>query len=191
MFWCLGFIRREHGEWGGGGGGGGGVTTAELETELQCLVVDGRDIGVSFDDFPKQTQLALTSMAYAYLSQTDLPKHIHALSDASHAILLCSPSEPFLQSLAKALANHYNARLLLLEVVEFSHKIHHKYGSPSNTQIRERSVTEAALDRVSTLVGSFNWFRKKEESTGEPDPDLKISCRQISPFIPHDYKDCK
>uniref|UniRef100_A0A0D9XKI8 Non-lysosomal glucosylceramidase n=1 Tax=Leersia perrieri TaxID=77586 RepID=A0A0D9XKI8_9ORYZ len=24
---------------------------------------------------------------------------------------------------------------------------------------------------------------------GEPDPDLKISCRQISPFIPHDYKD--
>ncbi|KAL5198565.1 hypothetical protein ABZP36_002077, partial [Zizania latifolia] len=32
--------------------------------------------------------------------------------------------------------------------------------------IRERSVTEAALDRVSTLVGSFKWFRKKEESTG-------------------------
>ncbi|KAL8162878.1 hypothetical protein V2J09_014367 [Rumex salicifolius] len=24
---------------------------------------------------------------------------------------------------------------------------------------------------------------------GEPDPDLKISCRQISPFIPHDYRD--
>jgi len=23
--------------------------------------------------------------------------------------------------------------------------------------------------------------------TGEPDPDLKISCRQISPFIPHNY----
>ncbi|KAL5212951.1 hypothetical protein ABZP36_023798 [Zizania latifolia] len=118
-------MRREHGEWGGGGSGGGGVTPAELETELQCLVVDRRDIGVSFDD-----------------------------------------SQPYLQSLAKALANHYNARLLLLEVVEFSHKIHHKYGSPSNTQIRERSVTEAALDRVSTLVGSFNWFRKKEESTG-------------------------
>lgn len=24
---------------------------------------------------------------------------------------------------------------------------------------------------------------------GEPDPDLKISCRQISPFIPHNYKE--
>lgn len=24
---------------------------------------------------------------------------------------------------------------------------------------------------------------------GEPDPDLKISCRQISPFLPHDYRE--
>lgn len=24
---------------------------------------------------------------------------------------------------------------------------------------------------------------------GEPDPDLKISCRQISPFIPHNYRE--
>ncbi|XP_024514896.1 non-lysosomal glucosylceramidase isoform X1 [Selaginella moellendorffii] len=24
---------------------------------------------------------------------------------------------------------------------------------------------------------------------GEPDPDLKISCRQVSPFIPHDYRE--
>ena len=25
--------------------------------------------------------------------------------------------------------------------------------------------------------------------SGEPDPELKVSCRQISPFIPHNYKD--
>lgn len=24
---------------------------------------------------------------------------------------------------------------------------------------------------------------------GEPDPELKISCRQISPFIPHNYRE--
>ena len=24
---------------------------------------------------------------------------------------------------------------------------------------------------------------------GEPDPELKISCRQISPFIPNNYRD--
>jgi hypothetical protein len=34
------------------------------------------------------------------------------------------------------------------------------------TQTRERSMTEAAFDRVSSLVGAFNLFRKKEEPTG-------------------------
>lgn len=27
------------------------------------------------------------------------------------------------------------------------------------------------------------------QTVGEPDPDLKIVCRQISPFIPHNYKE--
>jgi len=40
------------------------------------------------------------------------------------------------------------------------------------------------MDIIWTEV-SFKFFI----DTGEPDPDLKISCRQISPFIPHDYKD--
>lgn len=26
-------------------------------------------------------------------------------------------------------------------------------------------------------------------SSGEPDPELKIACRQISPVIPHNYKE--
>jgi len=29
----------------------------------------------------------------------------------------------------------------------------------------------------------FCWFE------GEPDPELKVSCRQISPFIPHNYEE--
>lgn len=33
---------------------------------------------------------------------------------------------------------------------------------------------------LSTLVFCF---------LGEPDPELKVSCRQISPFIPHNYRD--
>lgn len=27
------------------------------------------------------------------------------------------------------------------------------------------------------------------KTSGEPDPELKVSCRQISPFIPHNYRD--
>ncbi|KAJ4835128.1 hypothetical protein Tsubulata_028111 [Turnera subulata] len=51
-------------------------------------------------------------------------------------------------------------------------------------------------------ISSWGWNLSGQHSTyhalfprawtiydGEPDPELKISCRQISPFIPHNYKD--
>lgn len=36
------------------------------------------------------------------------------------------------------------------------------------------------------LSHGINTFASNQ---GEPDPGLKITCRQISPFIPHNYKD--
>lgn len=51
-------------------------------------------------------------------------------------------------------------------------------------------------------IGSWDWNLKGDNSTyhalyprawtvydGEPDPDLKIVCRQISPIVPHNYKE--
>lgn len=51
-------------------------------------------------------------------------------------------------------------------------------------------------------ISSWDWKLKGDRSTyhalfprawtvydGEPDPELKVSCRQISPFIPHDYQE--
>ncbi|PKA54158.1 hypothetical protein AXF42_Ash018168 [Apostasia shenzhenica] len=51
-------------------------------------------------------------------------------------------------------------------------------------------------------ISSWDWNLNGQHSTyhalfprawtvydGEPDPELKISCRQISPFIPHDYRE--
>lgn len=51
-------------------------------------------------------------------------------------------------------------------------------------------------------VGSWDWKLKGENCTyhglfprswtvydGEPDPEISITCRQISPFIPHNYKE--
>jgi uncharacterized protein (DUF608 family) len=35
-----------------------------------------------------------------------------------------------------------------------------------------------------SVCSSVEWLL-----VGEPDPDLKISCRQISPFIPHNYQE--
>ncbi|KAK3124936.1 hypothetical protein QOZ80_7BG0596890 [Eleusine coracana subsp. coracana] len=51
-------------------------------------------------------------------------------------------------------------------------------------------------------ISSWDWKLKGDRSTyhalfprawtvydGEPDPELKVSCRQISPFIPHNYQE--
>ncbi|KAM0881925.1 hypothetical protein ACQ4PT_032572 [Festuca glaucescens] len=51
-------------------------------------------------------------------------------------------------------------------------------------------------------IGSWDWNLKNKNCTyhglfprswtiyeGEPDPEIKITCRQISPFIPHNYKE--
>ncbi|GAV93042.1 GBA2_N domain-containing protein, partial [Cephalotus follicularis] len=51
-------------------------------------------------------------------------------------------------------------------------------------------------------IGSWDWNLKGDSSTyhalyprawtvyeGEPDPELRIVCRQISPIVPHNYKE--
>uniref|UniRef100_A0A453FQ64 Glycosyl-hydrolase family 116 N-terminal domain-containing protein n=1 Tax=Aegilops tauschii subsp. strangulata TaxID=200361 RepID=A0A453FQ64_AEGTS len=56
------------------------------------------------------------------------------------------------------------------------------------------------IDRAG--IGSWDWKLKEKNCTynglfprswtvydGEPDPEIKITCRQISPFIPHNYKE--
>ncbi|XP_076896835.1 uncharacterized protein LOC143549958 [Bidens hawaiensis] len=62
--------------------------------------------------------------------------------------------------------------------------------------------TEVLTDKSSHGIGSWDWNFSGHYSTyhalyprawteyeGEPDPDLKIVCRQISPIIPHNYKE--
>ncbi|CAI9260116.1 unnamed protein product [Lactuca saligna] len=61
---------------------------------------------------------------------------------------------------------------------------------------------EMLKDSLDVGIGSWDWNFSGEKSTyhglyprawtvydGEPDPDLKIVCRQISPIIPHNYKE--
>ncbi|CAI0378394.1 unnamed protein product [Linum tenue] len=58
------------------------------------------------------------------------------------------------------------------------------------------------IDPAVSGIGSWDWNLKGDKSTyhalyprawteyaGEPDPELKIVCRQLSPIIPHNYKE--
>ncbi|KAF8779201.1 hypothetical protein HU200_002878 [Digitaria exilis] len=149
-----------------------GPTPAEVEAELRRLVVEGRDSGVTFDDFPyyisEEMRLALTTAAYPYLNQEALPKYINVHTDVSRTILLCSQSEYCLSSVVKAVAHQFNARLLELDVLELAKRIKHKYGCPENAGavILGKSTTESTLGRLYGWIESFKCQSTKAEPTG-------------------------
>lgn len=101
----------------------------------------------------ERTRLLLINAAYVHLKHLDVSKHTRNLSPASRAILLSGPAgtiafvyclfsflvafypiinfnirlsflaEPYQQTLAKALAHHFDAKLLLVDMANFSLKV--------------------------------------------------------------------
>ncbi|XP_034710021.1 calmodulin-interacting protein 111 [Vitis riparia] len=155
--------------WTGSGSGSSDALTAEkMEQELLRQVVEGRESKVTFDEFPyylsEQTRVLLTSAAYVHLKQAEFSKYTRNLSPASRAILLSGPAELYQQMLAKALAHYFEAKLLLLDVTDFSLKIQNKYGSASKESSMKRSISTTTLERVSSLLGSLSLIPQMEES---------------------------
>ncbi|XP_010261423.1 PREDICTED: uncharacterized protein LOC104600262 isoform X2 [Nelumbo nucifera] len=142
------------------------ITGEQIENELQKQVIDGKESNITFDEFPyylsEQTRVLLTSAAYVHLKQTDLSKYTRNLSPASRTILLSGPAEMYHQMLAKALAHYFEAKLLLLDATDFSLKIQNKYGSGSKGSSLKRSISDATLERMSGLLGSFSILPPKE-----------------------------
>ncbi|KAL0371873.1 UNVERIFIED_CONTAM: Spastin [Sesamum calycinum] len=146
-----------------------GVSPQTMEQEMLSLVVNGRDSNATFDQFPyylsEQTRVLLTSAAFVHLKKADYSKHTRNLSPASRTILLSGPTEMYQQMLAKALAHYFEAKLLLLDVTDFSLKIQSKYGCPKEACFK-RSISETTLSRMSGLLGSFSMLQPKEEIKG-------------------------
>ncbi|KAF3488765.1 hypothetical protein F2Q69_00057514 [Brassica cretica] len=147
-----------------------GLTGGKIEQELVRQIVDGRESGVTFDEFPyflsEKTRLLLTNAAYVHLKQFDISKHTRNLAPASKAILLSGPAEFYQQMLAKALAHYFESKLLLLDVTDFSIKIQSKYGCVKKEPSHKRSISELTLDKMSNLVGSFSMLTQREQPRG-------------------------
>ncbi|KAJ4951291.1 hypothetical protein NE237_028123 [Protea cynaroides] len=158
-------------QWTGGTNYSPNVINGErIEQELLRQVVDGTQSKVTFDEFPyylsEQTRVLLTSAAYFHLKQAEFSKYTRNLSPASRAILLSGPTELYQQMLAKALADYFEAKLLLLDITDFSLKMQSKYGSVNKEPYLKRSISEMTLERVSNLLGSFSIFPQREEMKG-------------------------
>ncbi|KVH91805.1 AAA+ ATPase domain-containing protein [Cynara cardunculus var. scolymus] len=125
---------------------GTGLTPQTMEREMLGMIVDGKDSKVTFYEFPyylsEQTRVLLTSAAFVYLKNIDFSKHTRNLAPASRTILLSGPAELYQQMLAKALAHYFEAKLLLLDVTDFSLKS------------LKRSISETTLARMSGFLES-------------------------------------
>ncbi|CAL0311405.1 unnamed protein product [Lupinus luteus] len=143
------------------------ITPQNMEQEMLRLVVDGRNTNVTFNNFPyylsEQTRVLLTSAGYVHLKHAEVSKYTRNLAPASRTILLSGSAELYQQVLAKALAHYFEAKLLLLDLTDFSLKAF------------KRSTSESTLDRLSDLFGSFSIFPQREDSKGT-DWEAEGSC---------------
>ncbi|CAK8579259.1 unnamed protein product [Lathyrus sativus] len=144
------------------------VTANQIEQEMIRQIIDGRDSNVTFDKFPyylsEETRVLLTSVAYVHLKHAEVSRYTRNLTPASRTILLSGPAELYQQMLAKALSHYFEAKLLLLDLTEFSLKIQSKYGSSNKEYSFKRSTSESTLEK---LFGSFSIFSQREEPKGK------------------------
>ncbi|KAK4431399.1 hypothetical protein Salat_0902000 [Sesamum alatum] len=160
------------GRWTGGSSTavGEGISADEIELELLRLVSDGKENKVTFEDFPyylsERTRVLLTSAAYVHLKHFDVSRHARNLSPASRAILLSGPAELYQQMLAKALAHYFEAKLLLLDISDFSLKMQSKYGITKKDPSLKRSISEVTLERMSSFLGSFSISPHRDDNRG-------------------------
>ncbi|CAL5353276.1 unnamed protein product [Camellia sinensis] len=110
----------------------------------------------------ERTQELLTSAAYVHLNHLDVSKYTRNLSPASRAILLSGPAELYQQMLAKALAHHFEAKLLLLVVTDFSLKMQCKYG----TAKKDPFFQEVHLRGHFGANGSISILPSREDGRG-------------------------
>lgn len=125
--------------------------------------VDGRDSTVTFDKFPyylnEQTRVLLTNAAFVHLKQLQYSKFTRNLSPASRTVLLSGPvgTETYHQMLAKALAHFFEAKLLILDITDFSLKMQSKCGNLKeldDSLFSSRNLTSGMVQRFLGFLSS-------------------------------------
>eukprot|EP00898_Chlorokybus_atmophyticus_P008938 jgi/Chlat1/9045/Chrsp94S08357 len=93
----------------------------QFKAELLKLIVLPENVDVSLDDFPyflsEATKAQLINSCFIHLKRPDFIKFTHDLPTLSHKILLSGPagSEIFQETLTRALARHFGAKLLVFD----------------------------------------------------------------------------
>ncbi|WCJ36243.1 P-loop containing nucleoside triphosphate hydrolases superfamily protein [Euphorbia peplus] len=98
---------------------------AAFKQDIHDGILDGKKIEVSFDNFPyylsENTKNVLVAASYIHLRHKEHVKFTADLTTVNPRILLSGPagSEIYQEMLAKALANHFGAKLLIFDSHSF------------------------------------------------------------------------
>ncbi|KAL1563633.1 hypothetical protein AAHA92_06074 [Salvia divinorum] len=99
--------------------------SSAFREDLNAAILDGRDLEVSFDNFPyylsESTKSVLIAASYIQLKHKDQVKFTSELPTLNPRILLSGPagSDIYQEMLAKALAHYFGAKLLIFDSHSF------------------------------------------------------------------------
>ncbi|KAF3436863.1 hypothetical protein FNV43_RR19616 [Rhamnella rubrinervis] len=98
---------------------------AVFKEDIHAGILDGKNIDVSFDDFPyylsENTKNVLIAASFIHLKHKEHAKYTTELTTVNPRILLSGPagSEIYQEMLVKALANYFGAKLLIFDSHSF------------------------------------------------------------------------
>ncbi|KAH7865974.1 hypothetical protein Vadar_013788 [Vaccinium darrowii] len=98
---------------------------AAFKEDIHAGIIDGKEIEVSFENFPyylsENTKSVLIAASYIHLKHKEQVKYTSEFSTVNPRILLSGPagSEIYQEMLAKALARYFGAKLLIFDCHSF------------------------------------------------------------------------
>lgn len=147
-----------------------------LKEDLRRGIIDGKDTNVSFDSFPyylsENTKSVLIASTFIHLKRKEFTKFAVELPTVSPRILLSGPagSEIYQEMLIKALANHFDAKLLIFD----------SSSMPLGSSMKDAEVSKEGLRSESKCVcfkqRSVHGDNLQSKSGASPGTEVDIAC---------------
>ncbi|KFK29023.1 hypothetical protein AALP_AA7G078600 [Arabis alpina] len=150
---------------------GNGLRSAIFREDIQAGILEGRSLEVSFENFPyylsEYTKNVLIAASHIHLKHKEYAKYASDLTTLNPRILLSGPagSEIYQETLAKALANYFEAKLLIFD----SHQILGALNAKEIESMRDGLASEKSCNHPSQSPELINLGKSLDLSTGEGD----------------------
>ncbi|EPS62683.1 hypothetical protein M569_12104 [Genlisea aurea] len=156
-------------------GSGSSNRGSEFKEEILAAILDGRDVDVSFDNFPyylsESTKNVLIAASFIQLKHTEKIKFTYELPTLNPRVLLSGPagSDIYQEMLAKALAHYFGAKLLIFDSNSFM------AGHSKDAEfLREINSSEKVSDTSKQVSGSADEAKDIGLAPGGADSSLGL-----------------